>query len=71
MKKKNENEGACDRAEVHAAFWWGKTERKGSLGRPRCGWEDDIIKTELPGNITERVRTGLMWFRRGTSGLIL
>jgi hypothetical protein len=68
--KKNENEGTCDRAEVHAAFWWGKTERKKLLGRPRCGWVDDI-KTELQRNITERVRTRLMWFRRGTSGVIL
>jgi hypothetical protein len=29
-----------------------KKEGKIPLGRPRCGWEDDI-KTELPRNITE------------------
>jgi hypothetical protein len=51
-------------------FGGGKTERKKSLERPRCGWEDDI-KTELPRNITERVRTGQMWLRRGTNGVIL
>jgi len=31
-----------ERREVYTAFWWGKTEGKGPLGRPRRRWEDDI-----------------------------
>jgi len=30
------------RGETCTGFWWGKTEGKGPLGRPRRRWEDNI-----------------------------
>jgi len=30
------------RIQVHTGFWWGKTDRKRSLGRPRRRWKDNI-----------------------------
>ena len=30
------------REEVRTGFWWGKTEGKRQLGRPRRRWEDNI-----------------------------
>ena len=31
-----------ERGEVDTGFWWGKPEGKGSLGKPRRRWEDNI-----------------------------
>jgi hypothetical protein len=28
--------------ETHTEFWWGKTEGKRPLGRPRLRWEDNV-----------------------------
>jgi hypothetical protein len=47
----------------------GKPERKRSLGRPRCRWEDnskvDLEKMGCGG------LTGLIWLRIGTGGGLL
>jgi hypothetical protein len=57
-----------EKRNTHRLFV-GKPERKRSLGRPRCRWEDNI-KVEL-GKIGWVVLTGLVWFRIGTSGELL
>jgi len=33
---------AWERGEVDTGFWWGKPEGKGSLGKPRRRWDDNI-----------------------------
>jgi len=39
-------DGACralwGRGEAYTGFWWGKSEGKRLLGRPRRRWEDNI-----------------------------
>jgi hypothetical protein len=42
-------------------FWWGKPERKRSLGRPRRRWEDNIKSTFRKWVVG--VWTGLIWLR--------
>jgi len=43
----------------------GKPERKRPLGKPRCGWEDNI------GTDIREVWTGCIWLRIGISGGLL
>jgi hypothetical protein len=47
-------------------FWWGKPERKRSLGRPRRRWEDNIESTFRKWIVG--VWTGLIWLRIWTGG---
>jgi hypothetical protein len=30
------------RRGIHIGYWWGKPERNGQLGRPRCRWVNNI-----------------------------
>ena len=49
-------------------FWMGKTEGKGPLGRPRCGWEDNV---KMDIQEVGWSWTGLIWRRVGTGGGLL
>ena len=46
-------------------FWWGNLKERGSLGTPRCRWEDN---TEWISKSGLGARTRLIWLRIETGG---
>jgi hypothetical protein len=44
----------------------GKPEGKRPLGRPRCGWEDNVLVDLQEGGVV--AWTGLIWLRIGIVG---
>ena len=69
--KRNGLGGACGmqrgRGEESTEFWWGNLTGKRPLRRPRLRWEDNI-RMDLKEIGRERMWTGLIWLRMGTSG---
>jgi hypothetical protein len=55
--------------EMHTGFWFGRSEGKRPLGRPRLRWEDNI-EMDLQ-EMGWRAWIRLIWLRTGTAGGLL
>ena len=64
--EKSEMGRACSTYGGEERVLMGKPERQIPLGRPRCGWEDNI-KMDLQ-EMGWGKWTGLIWLRTGTGG---